>query len=56
MTINEERELFLIALKNYFQTTNAKITKEKVYSLLVNSYINEGKVKLKMKNSKMKVK
>ena len=51
MTINEERELFLIALKNYFQTTNAKITKEKVYSLLVNSYINEGKVKLKKKES-----
>lgn len=51
MTINEERELFLITLKNYFQTTNAKITKEKVYSLLVNSYINEGKVKLKKKES-----
>lgn len=51
MTINEERELFLITLKNYFQTTNAKITKEKVYSLLVNSYIDEGKVKLKKKES-----
>lgn len=51
MTINEERELFLIALKNHFQTTNAKITKEKVYSLLVNSYINEGKIKLKKKES-----
>lgn len=43
MTINKERELFLIALKDYFQTT--KITKEKVYTLLVNSYIIEGKVK-----------
>ncbi len=51
MPINKERELFLTFLKDYFQTTHTKITKEKVYSLLVNSYITEGKVKQIRKES-----
>lgn len=51
MPVNEERELFLKALKDYFQTNNLKITKEKVYAFLVNNYIEEGKVKIKKKES-----